>query len=679
LTIVCQARKPAGVVSGGLFSCLWRHPEHRFHATSGAFSWQPSRCRSKLGIISASFQASTVKPSQFSRREVVTAIAASLASATALPLFLPLGQAFAQAQPEASASTADKRVQKLLGQCAEHLLTNFPEFATSLGLDKGSRAGLRSQLGDRSMDGRSRLAGQLSTDLDTLNRVDASSLSAKMATNLAVVKSAYSTALEGMALPYGDATVGSWRNTPYVVIQNVGAYLDTPRFLDSDHLINNADDAEAYLARMESYALQLDGELDRIQAAHELGLVPPAFLLDKAISQMTLSIEGARKGGPVVDSLTRRTKDIPGDWAARASSISTQSIAPALERQLAELQEQRKIATNEAGMSARPHGDEFYRWALKASTTTNMTPDEIHETGRSELKDLHARMDAILKEIGYTTGSVGARMTALAKDPKYQFADGDPGRAEIMDFIQQQLTWIKAQMPRAFNTLVDPYMEVKRLPPEEEPGAPGAYGGAGSLDGTIPGRFWINLHTTKLHSKYSLADLTFHEAIPGHIWQGEFANDQPLVRAMLSFNAYSEGWGLYAEQLADELGAYDKDVVGRLGYLQSLAFRACRLVIDTGLHAKGWTREQGRQFFIEKNGTNPLEAASEVDRYCSWPGQACGYKIGHTEINRLRTHAQTALGDRYDLRAFNDTLLLGGNVPLDVLGQNVEAYIQFSG
>jgi uncharacterized protein (DUF885 family) len=613
-----------------------------------------------------------VTPKTFKRREVITA----LASTAAMPWLLPIDWAFGAAEVAKAPPAADSAALTLLDECADHLLNLFPESATSLGIDKGSRAALRSQLTDRSMAGQQRIADQLRADLARLQAFHTSGLTPSMRTSLAVVQSAYTTSLEGFALPYGDITVGGWRNTPYVVIQNVGAYLDLPRFLDSDHLINNAADAEAYLARLESYAVQLEGELGRIQAARELGLVPPAFLLDKAISQISLSLENARQGGSVVESITRRTASIPGDWSARATSISVQKIAPALERQLAELQAGKLVAKNDPGISARPHGDAFYQWALKASTTTTMSADEIHELGRNELRELHGRMDAILKDIGYSQGSVGARMTALAADPAYQFAQGDPGRAEIMTFIQQQLQWIKAQMPRAFNTLVDPNMEVKRLPPEEEPGAPGAYGGAGSLDGTIPGRFWINLHTTSLHSKYSLADLTFHEAVPGHIWQGEYAHNQPLIRTMLSFNAYSEGWALYAEQLADELGAYENDKVGRLGYLQSLAFRACRLVVDTGLHTKGWSRDQGVQFFVEENGSNPLEVASEVDRYCSWPGQACGYKVGHTEINRLRAVAQSKMGQAYDFKAFNDTLVIGGNVPLDVLGSNVETYIQ---
>ena len=599
---------------------------------------------------------------------------ASLASLAAVPLLSSCGGH--RASLPATTSGPDTDALALLDDIANNLLNLSPEGATSLGIDVGARAGLRSRLGDRSAEGQQHIARQLRSDLDRLNAFHATGLSYSTRTSIDVVRSAYTTALEGFALPYGDITVGGWRNTPYVVIQNVGAYLDIPRFLDSDHRIETASDAEGYLARLESYARQLDGELGRIRAAREIGLVPPAFLIDKALKQISLSATNARQGGSVVESIERRSKNIPGDWAGRARKIAMQNVAPALDRQISELQAQRAVATNDAGISARPHGEEFYRWALKASTTTTMSPDEVHELGLSEVKRLHAQMDTILKEIGYSQGSVGERMKGLAKDPRYKFSEGDPGRAEIMGFIKDRLAWVRAQMPRAFNKVVNPNMEVKRLPPEEEPGAPGAYGGAGSIDGKIPGRFWINLRTTDLHSKYSLADLTFHESIPGHIWQGEYTHDMPLIRQMLAFNAYSEGWALYAEQLADELGAYDNDRVGRLGYLQSIAFRACRLVVDTGLHAKRWTREQGVRFFVDVNGSNPEEVASEVDRYCSWPGQACGYKVGHSEINRQRDRSKAALGARFDLKAFDDTVVRGGNVPLDVLARNVDEYLR---
>lgn len=610
-------------------------------------------------------------PFRISRRDALAALAAAASSP-----FIPGCAGGGEAPAPPGAPDPDAEAMKLLDEIGASLLRLQPEGATSLGLDTGTNAVLRSELADRSADGQRKIAAQVKADLERVTAIDTARLSHSVRTSIEVVRSAYATALEGFALPYGDITVGSWRNTPYVVIQNVGAYLDIPRFLDADHRIENAADAEAYLARLQSYAKQLDGELGRIQDARGQGLVPPAFLVDKALEQMRLSVKGTRAGGALVESIERRTKNIPGNWAARARTIAATEIAPALERQVGELEAQRKVAKDEAGMSARPNGEAFYRWALKASTTTSMTPDQIHEMGQRELKELHGRMDGILKGLGYTTGSVGDRMKALAKDPKHQFSPGDKGRAEILAFIDERLQWIRAQLPKAFNTLVNPNMEVKRLPPEEEPGAPAAYGGAGSIDGKIPGRYWINLKDTSLHSKYSLADLSFHEAIPGHILQGEYTRNSPLIRQMLGFNAYSEGWALYAQQLADELGAYENDPVGRVGYLQAIAFRACRLVVDTGIHAKQWTREQGVRFFVDVNGSNPLEVASEVDRYCSWPGQACGYKVGHTEINRQRERARNEAGARFDAKAFNDTVVRGGNVPLDVLAKNVDEYIR---
>jgi len=607
---------------------------------------------------------------RMSRRDLL----AMLLSAGALPLLSACG-GFRGPSPTAPATPGDAQAVALLDQIAEDLLLLAPEGATSLGIDTGSRAALRSRLADRSAEGVERVARQVRVALERINALPTADLSQPVRTSIAVVRSAFTTALEGFALPYGDIRVGGWRNTPYVVIQNVGAYLDLPRFLDSEHPIESAGDAEAYLARLESYPLQLDGELGRLQAAREMGLVPPGFLLDKALAQLRLSAQNARSGGSLEESITRRTKNIPGEWSDRARRIATEHIAPALERQIRELETERAVATDDAGIWARPQGEDFYRWALKASTTTTLSPDDVHELGRSEVERLHARMDTILKQLGLSQGSVGDRMRGLAADSRYKFPEGDKGRADILEFIEGRLGWIRQQMPRAFDHVVNPNMEVKRLPPEEEPGAPGAYGGAGSIDGKIPGRFWINLRTTDLHSRYSLADLTYHEAIPGHIWQGEYTHKMPLIRQMLSFNAYSEGWGLYAEQLADELGAYESDPVGRLGYLQSIAFRACRLVVDTGIHAKRWTREQGVRYFVEVNGSNPLEVSSEVDRYCSWPGQACGYKVGHSEINRQRDKATAALRSSFDLKAFNDAVVLGGNVPLDVLATNVDSYI----
>jgi uncharacterized protein (DUF885 family) len=613
-----------------------------------------------------------------SRREAIAALSASAATlAIAGCTTAPVGGTAPPPPPPLPPANAEPAAMAALDRFGQNLLRLAPEGATSLALDKDANADLRSKLTDRSAAGQAAIAAQLRADLAVAEGIDTAALTHSTRTSVEVVKSAYRTALEGFALPYGDVAVGGWRNTPYVVIQNVGAYLDVPRFLDTDHPVKTAADAEAYLARLDSYAVQLDGELGRLKDAAGKGLIPPAFLIDKADTQLSQSLKGAMAGGGLVDSLVRRTREanIAGDWEGRANSIVKGKVAPALERQLAELRAQRRRATNDAGMAQRPDGEAWYSWGLKASTTTSMTPDEVHQMGLRELAELHGQMDPILRKIGYTKGSVGERMNGLAKDKRYQFSEGDKGRAEIMAYIEEWLGKWRALTPRAFNTLVPARLEVKRLPPEEEPGAPGAYGGAGSPDGTIPGKYWINLRTTDLHSKYSLPDLSAHEAIPGHVWQGEYANRLPLIRTLLAFNAYSEGWALYAEQLVDELGGYSDFEVGRLGFLQSLAFRACRLVVDTGLHAKRWTREQGVRFFVEQNGSNPLEVASEVDRYCSWPGQACGYKVGHSEIVRQRGRAQASLGGRYDLKAFNDAVVKGGNVPMDVLAKNVDAYV----
>lgn len=599
-----------------------------------------------------------------SRRQALTAIGAGTAT-LALPGFAT----------SLAAQAAGGSHQAVLDAIAWQLLELEPEGATSLGIDKGEHAALRGRLGDRSLEGIARKAATISAALEQVSAADLTKLDPATRTSFEVVKTAFAVALDGFALSYGDVAVGGWRNTPYVVIQNVGAYLDTPRFLDGSHPVRNAQDAEFYLERLSAMPAQLDGELLRIKSAAALGLIPPSFLLDTTINQMRQSITDAGQGGSLVQSLVRRTKDIPGDWEARARKIVTSSVAPALDRQLAELTTQRGRATEDAGMWARPDGENYYLWALRASTTTNRSPDEVHAQGLEQLAALNARMDPILRSLGHTSGTVGQRMAALARDPRYQFSNDDKGREEILAIMREKIAFIRTRMPQAFRNLVPGNLEIRRLPLAEEAGAPNAYGGAGSIDGTVPGKVWVNLGDVSRHTRFSVADLVFHEGIPGHVWQGEYANRLPLIRSILSFNAFSEGWALYAQQLADELGAYDDDPVGRLGYLQSLAFRACRMVVDTGIHAKRWGREQALNWFAEANGSGLAELGPEIDRYCSWPGQACGYKIGHIEINAQRDRAKAELGPRFDLRDFNQAVVDGGNVPLNVLADNVSRYI----
>jgi uncharacterized protein (DUF885 family) len=576
-------------------------------------------------------------------------------------------------------SLKDGLARDLVAAIAERLMIDYPESATQLGIDNGARGDLKTKLGDRSAAGQQAIAQRVAQRLDSLKAVDVSALGKATRIDIDVMRTAHEFALEGFAFPYGDVALlnsqWSWRNAPYVVAQNTGAFLEIPGMLDEQHTIENAADADAYLARMEAYAGQLDGETGRLASAAAQNVVAPDFLLDKTLSQIKLARAGNVADWTLVASLARRTKDMPGDFGARAARLATDKVAPALDRQIAELEAHRKWANSDAGVWKLPRGGEYYAWTLRAGTTTRMTPEEIHARGQEELRALQSEMDAILKKQGLTQGTVGERMTALGKQERFRFEESDAGRARLMAFLNARVADMRTRLPRAFATLVPGNFEIKRMPPEVEPGAPAAYGGPGTIDGKVPGKFWINMYTLSGFTTYNTPTLTYHESLPGHVWQGEYTFKLPLARSLLAFNAYSEGWALYAEQLANELGVYDDDPFGRLGYLQSIAFRACRLVVDTGLHAKRWTRQQAIDWFASTNGSSVEEVTGEVDRYCAWPGQACGYKVGHSEINRLRAKAQKALGKRFDFRRFNDALVTGGGVPMLTLARSIDAFI----
>jgi uncharacterized protein (DUF885 family) len=604
--------------------------------------------------------------SHFNRRDVLALGGAALATAATG------GAALAAAPGDAAA-------EALLSGVAEDLMREYPENASALGLDKGARAGLKATLTDRSLEGREKLAAAAKARVAAMKAVDRKGLSPAAALDLGVVQTAHELAVEGFDFAYGDAIglSGQWsyRNAPYVVAQNTGAFVEIPDFLDSQHGIANATDADAYLARLELYAAALDGETARLKHDGALGVVAPDFLLDKTLKQM----KGAR-AQPVgewglVTSLAKKVQGAPGDHVRRAVALVEGKVAPAMDRQIAELTAHRARATSDAGAWKLPDGEAYYAWALRAGTTSRLSPDEVHAMGLEQVRELSARMDVLLKAQGLSQGTVGARMKALGEDPKNLFPNTDAGRAQILAYLNGRMADIRTRLPRAFNTLAPGNLIIKRVPVEIQDGAPGGYAGAGSIDGTVPGNYYINLRDTGIWPRYALPTLTYHEGIPGHIWQGEYTYKLPLARSLLAFNAYSEGWALYAEQLADELGAYDDDPLGRLGYLQSIAFRACRLVVDTGIHAKRWSRQQAIDWFVTTNGSTQQEVSGEVDRYCAWPGQACGYKVGHSEIVRLRTKARAALGARFQLGAFDDAVVMGGNVPLTQLEGVIDRYI----
>jgi uncharacterized protein (DUF885 family) len=575
----------------------------------------------------------------------------------------------------APASEAD-RARALYEEVFDEVLAVAPQAATALGLDTGPRAAARSRLNDRSPAGRLGPLGPLARAWPRLQSIDAQRLDGRGRVALETVKWVSAISREVEAQPFG--TVDSYNYpVPYVVSQLTGAYQSTPDFLGSRHPIESAADAEAYLARLAAFAAEMGHDTARARDDMTRGFVPPDFIADKTLAQLQrLRGQAAAQSG-LVQSLVRRTsaKGIGGDWGQRATRVVDGPLARALDEQIAMVSEQRSRATHEAGIRGRPGGEAYYQLCLRYQTSTRLTPDEAHALGLAQVAEISAAADELLKTQGLTDGPVGARLSALTTDPRWLYPNSDAGRAELIADLNRQVAAMERRLPEFFAVLPRTPVEVRRVPPDIELGAPRGYAVSGSLDGSRPGAYYINLSDTALWPKWALPTLTYHESLPGHHLQGAIALEAagtPLLFKTLLMNAYIEGWGLYAEQLADEAGMYREFPLGRLGMLQSFLYRAVRIVVDTGMHWQGWSRERAAAYMSETVGLARGAVESEIDRYCVWPGQACGYKIGHLEFVRLRAAAQAKLGARFDLRGFHDAVLKGGAMPLEVLARVVD-------
>jgi uncharacterized protein (DUF885 family) len=610
-------------------------------------------------------------------------------------LLLSAGAAVAMAQarsaaaaPPPPATPQEAALARYLDGLSEQLLAKWPETATSLGLDQGRHAPLKTRLNDRTWAAVEADRALCREGLKALAGFPDAGLSPTARLNRDVTAYALGLGREAGGFNFGDNTLNSAMNenaTPYVVNQQTGEYSATPEFLDSQHQVHDAADAEAYLSRLHDMARNLDAETDRIRRDAGAGVIAPDFILTNTIGQQQDLLAIAPADARFVTALGRKTQaaGVAGDWTARARAIAEREIYPALARQHAALAQLAPRAGHDAGAWRLPLGELYYRWCLHEATSTEMTPEQVHQMGLEQNQAIDARMDAILKANGLSQGTVGERMTALGRDPRFVFPDTDAGRQQIVDYLNGLIAAVRPQLPRAFNLRLKAPVEVKRVPVDIQNGAPQGYMNPGSIDGSRPSIYYINLKTTENWPKFSLPTLTYHETIPGHAWQAAYLTETgklPLIRLILSgFNAYVEGWALYAEQLADEIGMYDADWAGRLGYLQAQKFRAVRLVVDTGIHAKRWSREQAVQWAVDNTGRTRDSMTSEIDRYVSWPGQACGYKVGHSEINRLRDRAKAQLGPRYDVRVYNDLVVQTGAAPLTVLGHVVDSWIASGG
>ena len=579
-----------------------------------------------------------------------------------------------------AAAPGDAVFNRMMDDFAHRDLIRAPEEATGLGLDTGDMAGLRAKLADRSIASVAQDAADNASRLAAMKGVDRAALSPSARVSYDTLDFIYRQRADADRLiPYGGGGVGA----PYVLSQLTGSYQGMPAFLDNQHPIETHEDAQAYLARLEAFAVVLDQETELARRDAGLGVIPPDFVIDKTLPQMRGLHDVTPDASSLVASLARRTKEknLPGDWQTQAASVFAGKLQPALARQIALVEGWRPKASHDAGCWRLPQGEAYYTLSLKDGTTTTMAPDEVHALGLDLAKSLSAQIDAILKAQGMTQGTVGARIHALYQDPKFRYANTDEAKEKLLADLNKQVEAMQARLPQYFGALPKAPLQIKRVPKFIEVGAPGGYYNAGSLDGKRPGIYWINLRDTAEVPTWTLPTLTYHEGIPGHHLQLSLQQeaDLPLLRKMNFFSSYGEGWALYAEQLADEMGVYENDPFGRVGYLQSALFRACRLVVDTGIHHKRWSREQAIQWMSDTDGDQVSSTTTEVERYCVWPGQACSYMVGRNTWTRLRDKAKTTLGPKYDIRKFHDAGLLAGAMPLTVLEGVIDEWVKAQG
>lgn len=573
-----------------------------------------------------------------------------------------------------AASGEGARLTAIYDRFYDRMIDESPEFATALGLDKDARLALKAKLDDRSPTGVKRSHQLYRDGLAELKKIDASKLSGMDLVNYETFRGPW----EYFVKAYDTFGYGlhSWPE-PHPVTQLSGGYRSVPDFLINQHSIANAADAEAYLARCADFAVQLDNETGRIKTDHANGVIPPDFVIDRTLGQFDRIWAPAPDANGLTKNLAAKTKDIPGDWAKRCAAIIEGKIYPAMRRQADELRAVRPRATHDAGVWRLPKGDEYYAYALRYATTTEMSAEEVHKLGLDRVADLSAQADAIFKAQGMTKGSVAERMRALGKDPRFLYPNTDEGKARLIAELNGQMQAIQARLPEAFGRLPKAKVEIRRVPADIEDGATGGYYQIPALDGSRPGAYYINLRDTAENPSWTLPTLTYHEASPGHHHQIALAQEAegiPRLRRLPAYSVYTEGWGLYAEQLADEMGVYEKDPWGRLGYLQSYMFRAARLVTDTGLHHYKWTREKAIAYYNETLGTPEPSNITEIERYCVWPGQATSYMVGQTRWVAIREKAKAALGDKFDLRGFHDTALSAGAMPISVLASVIDRW-----
>ena len=480
--------------------------------------------------------------------------------------------------------------------------------------------------------------------------------------------------------------IDTWMGlSPFIVNQINGPLIDIPRIMQNDQPITTEQQALDYIARLGSFDRLANSIIEKQAFDAGQDWLPPKVTLQGAIKYLKGFTSVPAEQHTFVSVFSDKIDKIDSLNAEEKQALIKQVISkvsqvvyPAYQSVQKSSEQLLAKSRDESGIWAQPNGSDYYQDAIKQLGDSELTPSEIHQIGLGEVARISVAMDTILQQQGYKKGSVGERMVALNEEPRFLYEDSTAGREELLSDINGYITEMTIKMAPVFKTTPSYQVEVKAFSVEVQDGAPGGQYTSPAVDGSKPGIYWINLRDMKANPKFGLKTLTYHEANPGHHWQIALNLDQaelPFLRRIAPYNAYAEGWALYSEQVAFELGMYENDPFGNLGRLQAELFRAVRLVVDTGLHDKRWTREQAISYMSEQTGTAESDVIAEIERYMAWPGQALGYKLGMLKILSLREEAEKRLGDNFDLAEFHDVVLLNGAVPMAVLARNINHWL----
>lgn len=477
-----------------------------------------------------------------------------------------------------------------------------------------------------------------------------------------------------------------WRNHAYIFNHHAGAQSDLVAFLINQHQVTNVADAEAYVARLQGLRAKMNQLIANSEAAAALGVAPPRFSYDGVISDSRNVISGAPFGegadSPLWANFQRKVNALDIAQAEKDRLLAAgreallSAVKPAYETLIAAMTAQQARASTDYGAWKLPHGGDFYAYRLRTFTTTNMSADDIHNTGLAAVARIHGEMQAMMQRVGFT-GDLQAFFEFMETDAQFYVADSAEGRADYVRRATAAIDAMRDRLPRYFNRLPRAAIEVRPVEPFRERSAGLAFYERPAADGTRPGAYYVNTYDVRAIPTYQLEALAYHEGIPGHHMQIAIAQELdgvPRFRRFLTFyTAYTEGWGLYSELLAKEMGAYE-DPYSDFGRLVLELRRAIRLVVDTGLHSKRWTRQQAIDYVLANQPATEAEAGRDIGRYIVTPGQATAYMIGQMEILRLREDARRSMGARFSLSGFHDAVLANGAVPLDILGDLVREW-----